>query len=207
LALIALLAVPPYARGADRAICRELENKFETSKSGITAIGLNAMLFNAAGKGCEGLAYRLLAAGASLRARDRDGAMALAHAAGAGHAALVATFLDLGAPINARDIAGSTALTSPPSATAFPSCVCFSTEVPIPICPGAVGLCQLPRRRFAETSPSSRCSVWAVKGGSGGRLILRSSFGSWRALTCRELMIAQFVKVSFRHRTFAGNAF
>jgi ankyrin repeat protein len=110
LALIALLTVPSYARGADQAICRDFENKFETSKSGITAIGLNAMLFNAADKGCEGLARRLLATGASLHARDRDGAMALARAARAGHATLVATFLDLGAPIDARNIAGSTPL-------------------------------------------------------------------------------------------------
>ena len=53
---------------------------------------------------------RLLDAGASLEARDRLGAMPLAHAARAGHVALVELFLANGAPIDARNLAGATAL-------------------------------------------------------------------------------------------------
>jgi ankyrin repeat protein len=47
------------------------------------------VLFAAADSGCLPLARRLLDAGASLAARDRLGAMALARAARAGHVALV----------------------------------------------------------------------------------------------------------------------
>src|SRR5579871_3124732 len=68
----------------DSYACREIERRYELVKSEITAIQLNQTLFAAADKGCDPLARALLAAGASLEARDRLGAMPLAHAAGAG---------------------------------------------------------------------------------------------------------------------------
>jgi uncharacterized protein len=104
------IAVAAPAGAADQVACRELERKYDMTRAGITAIQLNAMLFTAADKGCDPLARRLLDDGGSPLARDRDGAMALAHAARAGQTALVQMFLELGAPIDARNIAGSTAL-------------------------------------------------------------------------------------------------
>ena len=53
---------------------------------------LSLLLFSAADSGCVPLARRLIDAGASLAARDRLGAMALARAARAGHVALVELF-------------------------------------------------------------------------------------------------------------------
>ena len=70
----------------------------------------NSALFAAADNGCVPLARRLLDAGASLAARDRLGAMALARAARAGQRRLVELFLAQGAAIDARNLAGATAL-------------------------------------------------------------------------------------------------
>ena len=95
---------------AAEADCRELEQKYNSTRPGITSIELNAILFASAAKDCGALARRLIAAGASLQARDRTGAMPLAHAARRGHAALVARLLAEGAAIDARDLNGSTAL-------------------------------------------------------------------------------------------------
>ena len=91
-------------------MCRELERRFDQIKLDIGPIQLNSALFTAADTGCEGLAQKLLAAGASLEARDGIGTMPLAHAARAGQRALVEFFLAKGAEINARDTSGSTAL-------------------------------------------------------------------------------------------------
>jgi uncharacterized protein len=95
---------------AAEADCRELGQSYSSAKSNISSIELNAMLFASAAKDCGVLAGRLIAAGASLRARDRTGAMPLAHAARGGHAALVRHFLAEGAAIDARDLTGATAL-------------------------------------------------------------------------------------------------
>jgi uncharacterized protein len=104
----AIIMLHPAA--AAEADCRELDRNYTLAKPGITSVQLNAMLFASAGKDCGALAHRLIAAGASLQARDRTGAMPLAHAARGGHAALVARFLAEGAAIDARDLAGATAL-------------------------------------------------------------------------------------------------
>src|SRR6266566_5853917 len=104
----AVMMLRPAA--AAEADCRELEQKYNSTRPGITSIELNAILFASAAKDCGALARRLIAAGASLQARDRTGAMPLAHAARRGHAALVARFLAEGAAIDARDLNGSTAL-------------------------------------------------------------------------------------------------
>src|SRR5215470_17139853 len=92
---------PAVAAEAD---CRELDRNYTLARPGVTSVQLNAMLFASAAKDCDALARRLIAAGASLQARDRTGAMPLAHAARGGHAALVARFLAEGAAIDARDL-------------------------------------------------------------------------------------------------------
>src|SRR4030081_3219365 len=73
IAACVLLLVTPAAPApaADTAACRELERKFDLIKPDMVSIQLNAALFSAADAGCEALAQRLLAAGASLEARDR----------------------------------------------------------------------------------------------------------------------------------------
>ena len=109
LVLTSVMSCTP-ARAAETAACRELEQKFDLIKTDISSLQLNMALFSATDAGCGQLARRLLAAGASLEARDRLGAMPLARAARAGQRALVELFLAQGAPIDARNIAGSTAL-------------------------------------------------------------------------------------------------
>jgi uncharacterized protein len=96
--------------GAAEGDCRTLEQNYAQAKAGITSIQLNALLFASAAKDCGALARRLVAAGASLQARDRAGAMPLAHAARGGHVALTERFIVDGAPIDARDLNGATAL-------------------------------------------------------------------------------------------------
>ena len=98
--------------GAAEAVCRELERSYSLAKAGITSIQLNAMLFTSAAKDCGPLARRLIEAGASLQARDRAGAMPLAHAARGGHVATVELLLAEGAAIDARDLSGATALSA-----------------------------------------------------------------------------------------------
>jgi ankyrin repeat protein len=93
-----------------RESCRDVERQYDVVKAGATTLQTNITLFAAADSGCEALARRLLAAGASLQARDRLGAMPLAHAARAGQLRLTRLFLDQGAPIDARNIVGTTAL-------------------------------------------------------------------------------------------------
>jgi ankyrin repeat protein len=109
-AIVLLPLATGFAPAAETAVCREIGRKFDLIKPDMVSIQLNAALFSAADAGCAELAQRLLAAGASLAARDRLGAMPLAHAARAGQRALLELFLRNGAPIDARDLAGATAL-------------------------------------------------------------------------------------------------
>ena len=104
-----VMAVGP-ALSAPSAACHEVERRLELIKSEITSTQLNAVLFQAADRGCEPLARTLLAGGAAVEARDRLGTMPLSYAARSGHLALVELLLENGAPINARNLAGSTAL-------------------------------------------------------------------------------------------------
>jgi ankyrin repeat protein len=108
--VLACLCAGKPAHAVEPTTCRELERKFDLIKGDIVSIQRNSALFAAADAGCEEFARSLLAAGASLDARDRLGAMPLAHAARAGQRALVDLFLAKGAQIDARDIAGATAL-------------------------------------------------------------------------------------------------
>src|SRR5205085_7472858 len=86
----ALVAAKPISaagqrRAPDNAACREVERRFELIKPEITSVQLNSVLFAAADKGCLALARELLAAGASVEARDRIGAAPLSFAARSGH--------------------------------------------------------------------------------------------------------------------------
>jgi uncharacterized protein len=111
LGVAALVSAPSQlAHAVEPAACREIGRNFDLIKPEMVSIQLNSALFSAADAGCEELAERLLAAGASLQARDRLGAMPLAHAARAGQRALLELFLAKGAAIDARDLAGATAL-------------------------------------------------------------------------------------------------
>jgi ankyrin repeat protein len=94
------------AQPAGPPACSELERRLELGGP----MQLSLLLFAAADSGCLPLARRLIEAGASLEARDRLGAMALARAARAGHVALVELFLARGAAIDARNLFGATAL-------------------------------------------------------------------------------------------------
>src|SRR5258708_192776 len=87
------------ARAGDGGMCRDVERRDGLVKSEIRSVQLNTALCQAADKGCEPLVRALLAAGASLEARDRLGAMPLAAAARSGHLALVDLFLKEGAAI------------------------------------------------------------------------------------------------------------
>jgi len=118
LPLVFLLAAYPSAPPAVAApaqptgppTCAELERRLDLSGPEATAMQLSLLLLSAADSGCVPLARRLIDAGASLVARDRLGAMALARAARAGHVALVELFLARGAAIDARNLFGATAL-------------------------------------------------------------------------------------------------
>src|SRR5262249_50308912 len=110
LLLACALAPMPVPAQTAVAPCPELERKLELSGPEATPVQLSLLLFAAADSGCLPLARRLIEAGASLEARDRLGAMALARAARAGHVALVELFLARGAAIDARNLFGATAL-------------------------------------------------------------------------------------------------
>jgi len=107
--LAAAAGIAPV-HATDVPACRDLERRFDLIKADATGAQLSLVLFSAADGGCLSLARRLLDGGASLAARDRLGAMALARAARAGHAALVELFLAQGAAIDARNLVGATAL-------------------------------------------------------------------------------------------------
>src|SRR5882724_12663571 len=79
--LMANAAMAAPAQVTSGPTCLELERRLEMLKADATPTQINLLLFSAANAGCVPLARRLLAAGASLEARDRFGAMPLARAA------------------------------------------------------------------------------------------------------------------------------
>jgi uncharacterized protein len=109
LAFLGAAIVCALARDVEPPACLDLERAF-SPKAELSSLQINAQLFRAADRNCGRLARMLLDAGGSVEARDRLGAMPLAHAARAGHLPLVRLLLERGAPIDARDLAGSTAL-------------------------------------------------------------------------------------------------
>ena len=104
---------PAFAQGPQTRAeenCSEITRNFELIKAQAVSIQTNMALFAAADRGCDDLARKLLDSGASLLARDRRGAMPLAHAARSGQIKLVEFFVARGAPIDARNVDGGTAL-------------------------------------------------------------------------------------------------
>jgi uncharacterized protein len=104
-----LLALSTAKARADES-CVEIQRQYELVKTEAVSVQKNSALFAAADNGCEDVARMLVADGASILARDRRGAMPLAHAAREGRLKLVSQLLADGAPIDARDIEGGTAL-------------------------------------------------------------------------------------------------
>jgi uncharacterized protein len=109
-ACVALLLALSTAKAWADESCAEIQRNYELVKREAVSVQKNSALFAAADNGCEELARMLIADGASILARDRHGAMPLAHAAREGRLKLASQLLADGAPIDARDIDGSTAL-------------------------------------------------------------------------------------------------
>jgi uncharacterized protein len=74
------------------------------------SLQVNILLFSAAQKGCVNMLDRLMAAGASLQARNRLGDMPLAVAAKAGRKEFVAQLAHRGADLNSKNVEGATPL-------------------------------------------------------------------------------------------------
>ena len=108
IALVLALCVSGKARA--EISCQEIQTNYDLVKAEAVSVQTNSALFAAADNGCEDLARKLIATGASVLARDRRGAMPLAHAAHEGRLSLVSLFLADGSPINARDVDGGSAL-------------------------------------------------------------------------------------------------
>ena len=107
--LLGAASISPISAARLR-VCRAQEQTYEQIKPAAITLEVNAALFSAADKRCVALARRILADGASLKSRDRFGAMPLSRAAKSGDVEIVDLFLEHGADINARDLDGSTAL-------------------------------------------------------------------------------------------------
>jgi uncharacterized protein len=105
-----LLALSARTAAFAEDSCLEIQRNYDLVKTEAVSVQTNSALFAAADSGCEDAARKLIAAGASVQARDRRGAMPLTHAAREGRLKLVMLFLTDGAPINARDVDGGTAL-------------------------------------------------------------------------------------------------
>jgi len=116
LALCALAAPALAQEPPSRAVCDEFAAQVQGELvREPDALEINNLLFQAARKGCAASLPRLLQAGASRLARNREGATALAIAARAGRAEIVKLLLAGAAPSERRqldmpDIGGSTPL-------------------------------------------------------------------------------------------------
>lgn len=116
----AAIAVAPYDAGAqggaapsitdNEKVCLELEQKFARFRDVLEPRQIDFQLFDAAARGCSRLVEDLIAAGASVRARDRFGNTPMMLAAAAGHDKIVEFLIDKGSVIDQRNLAGSTAL-------------------------------------------------------------------------------------------------
>jgi len=95
---------------ADQSACPEIGRRYDMTKSYISSIELNGVLFNVSENGCDELAKTLLKEGASLQARDREANTPLSRAARAGHASLVEFYAGNGAELDERNLKGSTPL-------------------------------------------------------------------------------------------------
>jgi len=95
---------------ADQSACPDIGHRYDMTKSYISSIELNGILFNASENGCDDLAKTLLKNGASLQARDREANTPLSRAARAGHASLVELYATNGGELDERNLKGSTPL-------------------------------------------------------------------------------------------------
>jgi ankyrin repeat protein len=95
---------------ADQSACPDIGHRYEMTKSYISSIELNGILFNVSENGCDELAKLLLKDGASLQARDREANTPLSRAARAGHASLVQLYATNGGELDERNLKGSTPL-------------------------------------------------------------------------------------------------
>jgi uncharacterized protein len=107
LASLAFISAAGDSRAADR--CADTPEAVDELHEG-DEYQATSLLFAAARLGCEAQARALLDRGATVDARDRDGATALAKSAQAGKLPLIKLFLERGANVNARAIDGSTPL-------------------------------------------------------------------------------------------------
>lgn len=121
LGALALLFAATLARGQETAppserVCTEFRAAIDKAlATAPSSLEINNLLFDAARKGCVPPLMRLLEAGASPLARDREGDTALAAAARAGRGAVVETLLSAAKPeergqIDMPDARGSTPL-------------------------------------------------------------------------------------------------
>ena len=108
-AIVAALLLPISAHAGAEA-CSVIGRNFDTGGSELATAQLSSMLFGAADNDCPALIPKLIAAGASVSARDRTGGTALTHAARAGRVDITRLLLASGADINQRDIGGATPL-------------------------------------------------------------------------------------------------
>lgn len=79
--MMLLLVLCVTARARAENACLEIQNSYNLIKAEAVSVQTNSALFAAADKGCEDFGRKLIAGGASVLARDRLGAMPLAHAA------------------------------------------------------------------------------------------------------------------------------
>ncbi len=104
------LGAGSIAEAVEPPACRELELRFDQLERDLVRRQADFFLLGASGVGCERLAERALAAGASAFARDREGNTPLSRAAREGQLAIVKLLLDRRANIEQRNLAGSTPL-------------------------------------------------------------------------------------------------
>lgn len=110
-ALVAASAgASPAAAGGNPFLCKDLEAKRQMLSREPTVRDLDFMLFDAVKSGCAALIESLLAAGASVEARDRFANTPLLLAAAAGQNEAIKLLLAAGAKINHRNLAGSSPL-------------------------------------------------------------------------------------------------
>jgi ankyrin repeat protein len=95
------LAQEPPSRAVCEAFAAQVEGELGKSPD---ALQINTLLFQAAHKGCAPSLQRLLQAGASRLARNREGDTALAIAAKAGRAAIVESLLAGASPAERRQL-------------------------------------------------------------------------------------------------------
>ena len=107
LAAVFALSLPAMAAAGD---CRNIALRYSEAKQGAPAPILNGYLIEAAEGGCRELAGQLLADGASVAMRGRQGDTVLHHAARAGEDEIVELLIEHGAAINQRDLKGATPL-------------------------------------------------------------------------------------------------